>query len=359
MKNELSLTEETFGTLSDGRLVKQFILRNGLGTTVSVIEYGAILHEVITPDKEGKMDDIVLGMKDLEGYQQHHPHYGGTIGRFANRIAYGKFSLGRDTFQLPLKPGAKHCLHGGIEGFDKKLWEGEAWEEDRSVGVDLSYTSENGEEGFPGTLQCKVRYSLNEYNELSIRYTAETDQPTVVNFTNHSYFNLQGQESESIGDHVVQIDAPYYIPTDADGIPTGEILQTEDTPFSFAQPKKLGDLLNSNYPQIRQVKGYDHTLVLARRDKETPWNGRVEDPASGRILSFRTTEPGVQFYTGNNLPQTEVPGKNGKRPLIHQAFCLETQHFPDSPNQPHFPSTRLNPGERFFSETVFRFGLKK
>jgi len=358
MRKELSVSEETFGTLCDGRLVKQFILTNQFGTRISVIEYGGILHEIITLDATGKPADIVLGMKDIEGYQQHHPHYGGLIGRFANRIAEGKFSLGDESYQIAVKEGALHSLHGGREGFDKKLWEGELWEEDHKVGVTLTYTSENGEEGFPGTLQCKVHYSLNDRNELRLFYTAETDRPTVVNFTNHSYFNLQGQDSESICDHVVQIHAHYYIPTDKDGIPSGEVLTTSDTPFDFRKPKVLRKLLTSNQPQIQQANGFDHTLVLAQRTKESPWDGRVTDPQSGRFLEFKTSEPGVQFYTGNHLSKTEVLGKNGKKPLIHQALCLETQHFPDSPNQPHFPSTRLNPGERFHSETVFHFGLQ-
>lgn len=352
----ISLSSEPFGTLPDGQTVHLHTLKNSQGMAVGIIDYGGIIQKVIVPDRDGNAADVVLGEPDLAGYLAHHPHYGAITGRYANRIANGRFSIDGEEYELPRNFEGRHCLHGGSNGLDKKLWSAETEEFDTEVRLKLSLTSPHLDQGFPGELSITVTYSLNLENELGIEYIARTTEPTVLNLTNHSYFNLGGQDNPSVADHEVCLRAPLFLPTDGFGIPGGEILPVAETPFDFNESTPLADRLTPVHPQQELVGGFDHSWIFGLRDPDRAWDCRVTHPTTGRTMEVLTTEPAVQFYTSNSLGKTDVPGKNGKRPLKHQALCLETQHLPDSPNHPHFPSTRLNPGDTFWSHTLYRFG---
>lgn len=343
--------------MPDGSTVHRHTLSNANGISVSMIEMGGIIQRILVPDRNGETADVVLGQNDLSGYLDHHPHYGAITGRFANRIANGLLALDGEVWELPKNFKGRHCIHGGSKGLDKKLWNAETSESEDRATLTLSLTSPHLDQGFPGDLSLTVSYSLNRENELQIEYRATTNRPTVVNLTNHSYFNLGGQDNPSVRDHEVCIRAPLFVPTDVFGIPSGEILRTEDTPFDFNESTPLESRLVPRHVQQKLVDGFDHSWIFGPREKNRPWDCRVQHPPSGRTMEVVTTEPAVQFYTGNNLPETEIPGKNGELPRRYQGLCLETQHLPNSPNHPHFPTTRLDPGETFSSQTIYRFGV--
>jgi aldose 1-epimerase len=348
-----TVSRSSFGTTPDGTAVDLFILTNVHGIRVRAITYGAIIASLETRDRNGRLGDIVLGFDALDGYLTRSRYVGAVVGRYGNRIAKGRFSLDGRTFQLATNNGPNH-LHGGNKGFDKVVWNGQSFERDGNVGVAFSYTSPDGEEGYPGTLKVSVTYTLTPRDELVVEYEATTDKTTPVNLTQHTYFNLAGEGSGDVLRHQLALDADRYIPTDEAQIPTGEIALVNGTPFDFRRLTPIGSRIEADHEQIRRGKGYDHTFVL--NGVGLRHAARVVDPGSGRTLDVITTEPGVQLYTGNNLDGSAV----GKRLHVYgrrSALCLETQHFPDSPNHPNFPTAIVRPGETFRSKTVFAFGV--
>jgi aldose 1-epimerase len=345
-----------FGTLPGGGPVEVYTLGNRNGVEVRAMTYGATIISVRTPDRTGRIDDVALGFDSLEDYLTRARYYGAIVGRYGNRIAKGRFTLDGSTVQLTTNSGANH-LHGGTKGFDKVAWTAEPFERDDSAGVRFTYTSADGEEGYPGTVHAVVSYTLTPRNELVVDYSATTDKATPINLTNHSYFNLAGRGRRDILQHQLTLHAMRYTPTDADQIPTGEIAPVAGTPFDFRTAAAIGARIDADHEQIRHGHGYDHNFVI---DGVAPSAGpvlrvaaRVVDPSSGRTLDVATTEPGVQFYSGNYLDSA----RNGFGPRT--GFCLETQHFPDSPNHPHFPSTILRPGDIYRSTTVYTFGVTR
>jgi len=344
---KMDVQRENFGKLPDGRTVDLYILTNPLGMKAAVMTYGATLVSLEVPDRNGRPADITLGFDSLEGYLGAGPYFGATVGRYANRIGGARFVLDGVTYTLAANDGRNH-LHGGIRGFDKVVWKAEPVSEEGAVGVTLSYVSKDGEEGYPGNLSCSVTYLLNEKNELNLRYTAVTDKATPVNLTHHSYFNLAGQGEGDILSHELMLNADFYTPVDEGLIPTGEIRSVKGTPMDFTRPKPIGR-------DIALVPGgYDHNFVVNGQAGDLRLAARLHDPRSGRTMEILTTEPGIQFYSGNFLDGT-ITGKSGKVYGKHYGLCLETQHFPDSPNKPNFPSTILRPGETYRSVTVHRF----
>jgi aldose 1-epimerase len=350
-RKESSVEKRIFGKMEDGTEVELLTLKNARGTTAKIISYGATLQGLLVPDRTNKLGDVVLGFDDLKGYLGPHPYFGGTIGRFANRIAKGKFTVDGREYALALNDGA-NTLHGGREGFSRKVWSGEIVKGGRGASVQFSYVSADGEEGFPGTVKATVVYSLSDDDELKIDYTATTDKATPLNLTNHSYFNLAG--SGDILSHVLQLNADEYTPADATLIPTGEIAPVKGTPLDFTRPTPIGARIGQ---LARDPGGYDHNFVLNGENGMLKLAARVSDPATGRIMEVWTTEPGLQFYTGNFLDGT-VPGKGGVAYRKRAALCLETQHFPDSVNHPNFPTTILRPGSVFHQETIFKFSAR-
>jgi len=349
---EGSVKRTTFGKLGDGTQIELLTLKNAHGTTAKIITYGATLQGFWVADKGGKLGDVVLGFDDLSGYLAPHPYFGATVGRFANRIAKGKFTLDGREYTLALNDGP-NTLHGGRQGFSRKVWNAEILSSGAGVAsVKFTYISPDGEEGFPGALKTAVVYTLTENDELKIEYTATTDKATPLNLTNHSYFNLAG--SGDILGNVLQLNADQYTPVDSTLIPTGELAPVKGTPLDFTQPTAVG-------ARIAQLAGnpggYDHNLVLNGENGKLKWAARLSDPASGRRLEVWTTEPGVQFYTGNFLDGT-IKGKGGTLYGKHAALCLETQHYPDSVNHPNFPTTILRPGAVFHSESIYKFSAK-
>ena len=349
-----------FGRLPspDGASVEEFTLTNAHGIEVRAITYGAIITVIRTPDRSGKLADIVFGFDSLEGYLAQSPYFGAIVGRFANRIAHGQFSLDGVTYHLATNNGP-NSLHGGLRGFDKVLWTAEPVQSDSGAGVVFHYLSPNGEEGYPGNVDVRVTYMLTPRDELVVDYTATTDKATPLNLSQHSYWNLHGDGKGNILDHVLTLDASAYTPVDSTLIPTGQIAAVAGTPFDFRSPTAIGARIEQPNKQLRFGKGYDHNWVLDR-----PAGGgtalvraaRLVDSTSGRTLEISTSEPGIQFYSGNFLDGT-ITGKHGVVYGHRAALCLETQHFPDSPNHPNFPSTILRPGETYHSRTVFSFGL--
>lgn len=338
-----------FGKTADGTPVELYVLKNGK-MTAKVITYGAIITELHVPDAKGKTTDVVLGFDHLEGYLAGHPYFGAAVGRVANRVAKGKFTLDGKEYSLAVNNGA-NSLHGGLKGFDKVVWKAEEVANPAGPSLKLTYVSKDGEEGYPGNLTVTVTYTVTEDDALRIDYTATTDKATPINLTNHSYFNLGGPASGNILGHELFLTADKYTPADATLIPTGEIKPVQGTPFDFTSSTPIG----ARFSQLKDDPiGYDLNYVLPAGGKEPTLAARVHDPESGRILEMLTTEPGVQFYTGNFLDGT-LKGKGGVVYKKHQAFCLEAQHFPDSINQPNFPSTVLKPGETYTQTTVYRF----
>jgi aldose 1-epimerase len=346
-EEKMDIQKEPFGQLLDGHQVDLYVLTNAKGITAKIMTYGATLVGLSVPDRNGDSADITLGCDSIEGYMAASPYFGATVGRYANRIAKGKFTLDGVEYTLAANNGENH-LHGGIKGFDKVLWQAEPFKDEKSVGVKFVYFSKNGEEGYPGNLACTVTYRLTDSGELGITYEAETDKATPVNLTHHSYFNMAGQGEGDILGHELMIAADKYTPVDAGLIPTGEILDVAGTPMDFTTPHAIGE-------RIDQVEGgYDHNFVLRSGGGELTLAARVYEPGMGRVMEVHTTEPGIQFYSGNFLDGT-ITGKDGKVYHKHYGFCLEPQHFPDSPNKPDFPSTILQPGAKYFSRTVFQF----
>lgn len=346
----MNLTQESFGKTPDGSEVILFTLNNDRQVTVKIINYGGAITAIEVPDRSGKCVDVVLGFDTMDAYLGHHPHFGVIVGRFGNRIGAGRFNLDGVEYKLALNNGPNH-LHGGITGFDKVVWEAKAIETPGAVGVELFYLSRDGEEGYPGNLRTTVTYLLTAENELVITYKAVTDKPTIVNLTNHSYFNLSGEGAGDILSHEIMIKADYYTVVDDGLIPTGELRPVAGTPFDFRVLQTIG----SRFGELSN--GYDHNYVLTNQSKELALAVRVHEPESGRVMEVLTTQPGVQFYTAAGLDGT-IRGKSGRPYEKYGAFCLETQHYPDSPNHPQFPSTRLNPGETYQEKTIYKFGVE-
>lgn len=348
------MEESLFGTFPDGRPVRHFVLRNGR-VEVEAIEYGAILTRIVTPDFRGEPGDVVLGFDSLDGYLGDSPYFGAVVGRYANRIADGRFTLDGVTYQLACNDGANH-LHGGVRGFDKVLWRGTSSSDDAMPGVTFTYESGEGEEGYPGALLARVTYLLSAEGALHVRYHATTTRPTIVNLTQHSYFNLSGSTADVLG-HLLTVNASRFTPVSHGLIPTGELRPVSRTPFDFRSPVPIGARIGEPDDQLLVAGGYDHNFVLDRQDTATLlFAARVLEPVSRRTLEVRTTQPGLQLYSGNFLDGSII-GKNGRRYERRAGFCLETQHFPDSPNQAAFPPVVLAPGQEYAEETEFRFGV--
>jgi aldose 1-epimerase len=347
------LEKQPWGTLDSGEPAHLYTLRNANGIEARITSFGGRLVSLHTPDRHGTFGDIVLGFDDLAGYLRKNPYFGALVGRYANRIANGTFTLDGKAYHLARNNG-ENALHGGLKGFDKVVWEGNEVRVDNVPALELSYLSEDGEEGYPGNLQVKVRYTLTGSNELRIDYTATTDKITVLNLTNHSYFDLSGTGEGNIVDSIVSINANHFTPVNAHLIPTGELRAVESTPFDFRSPERVGGRIDNPDEQLGYGKGYDHNFVLNRNGSPLCLSARATDPGSGRVLEVFATQPGMQFYTGNHLDGSVV-GKGGKVYGPRSGMCFETQHFPDSPNKPEFPSTELNPGQTYKVTTIFRF----
>ncbi|MEV6378902.1 aldose epimerase family protein [Streptomyces sp. NPDC051773] len=345
--------KELFGKLADGTEVHRWSLENG-GTRLKVLSYGGIVQSLEIPDAEGRYANVSLGFDTLEAYVADSPYFGALIGRYGNRLAGGRFTLEGEPYELSVNDGA-NSLHGGAGGFDKVVWQVEPFERDSEVGLHLTHTSADGDMGYPGTLDVQVTYTLTARGEWRVDYEATTDRTTVVNLTSHVYFNLAGEGSGSVGDHRLTIAAGRYTPVDSGLIPTGEPVGVEGTPFDFRAGKTIAEDLRRADPQLLYAKGFDHNWVLDKGVTAEPeWAATLVDPASGRTLRISTTEPGLQFYSGNFLDGTLV-GPSGAIYRQGDALCLETQHFPDSPNQPSYPSTVLRPGQTYRSTTVHAF----
>ncbi|MFD7457878.1 MULTISPECIES: aldose epimerase family protein [unclassified Streptomyces] len=345
--------KELFGKLADGTKVYRWSLENG-GTRLKVLSYGGIVQSLELPDRRGRYANVSLGFDDIEDYVASSPYFGALIGRYGNRIAKGRFTLDGKAYQLSVNDG-ENSLHGGAQGFDKRVWDVEPFTRGSDVGLHLYYTSVDGEMGYPGTLKSKVTYTLTRSGDWRIDYEATTDRPTVCNLTSHVYFNLAGEGSGSVNDHELKIAASRYTPVDAGLIPTGELAPVAGTPFDFRRPKTIGEDIRVAHQQLLYGQGIDHNWVLDKGITRQPEHiATLRDPASGRTMKIATTEPGLQFYSGNFLDGTLV-GSGGAIYRQGDALCLETQHFPDSPNQPSFPSTTLRPGQTYRSTTVHSF----
>ena len=352
-----TVTRTPFGTTPAGDSVDLFTLTNPHGMVVRVMTYGGIITSIQVPDRNGHFDDVVLGYDSLAGYLRSSPYFGAIVGRYGNRIAHGRFVLDGETYRLDTNNGP-NALHGGIRGFDKVNWHAEPVHVDSTVGVLLTHTSPDGDQGYPGTVQARVSYALTPANELIISYHATSDKATPINLTQHSYFNLAGAGKGDILGHVMMINADRYTPVDSTLIPTGELAPVAGTPFDFRTPTAIGARIEQPDPQLKNGGGYDHNFVLNRGDEGLSLAARVVEPTSGRVLTVATTQPGVQFYTGNFLDGT-ITGKGGLVYRRRYGFCLETQHFPDSPNHPNFPSTILRPGGVYQTQTTFTFSVQR
>ena len=344
-----------FGNTAEGTSVELFTLKNSKGVEAEITNYGGIVVSLKVPDRNHRLDDVVLGFADLDSYRRKHPYFGALVGRYANRIAKGAFALEGKTYKLAVNNG-ENSLHGGLVGFDKRVWGAKSQITAAGPALELTYISKDGEEGYPGNLAVKVIYTLTENNELKIDYTATTDKTTVINLTNHNYFNLAGEGSSTILGHELILNADRFTPVGATQIPTGELRKVADSPFDFRTPFKIGARIDSKDEQLQVGMGYDHNFIINDYDGSLRSAAKVYEPTSGRTLEVLTTEPGVQFYSGNNLDGSLV-GKGGKNYQRRFGFCLEAQHFPDSPNKPEFPSVVLKPGQTYHQTTIYRFGV--
>ena len=344
-----------FQQVVDGKETNLCRLTNESGVEVTVLNYGAKIVSIMVPDRNGILTDVVAGHSSINDYlASSEPYFGAVCGRYGNRIAQGRFMIDGVMYDKLAINNGPNNLHGGLKGFNAVVWDMHQIDNQK---VELKYTSSDGEEGFPGNLETTVTYRLTDDNELVITYRAITDKPTVVNLTNHSYFNLSGASDPSIGDHLLTIHADYYLPTDSTAIPYGPKEKVEGAPMDFRTPHEVGERINDDFEQLRFGKGYDHTYVFNKEAGELSFCARCVSPKTGIIMDTYTTEPGVQLYTGNWL-SGNLTGKNGRRYPCRSALCLETQHFPDSPNKPEYPATTLRPGEVFKSETVYKFSIE-
>jgi len=351
-----TVTKQSYGKTAAGENVDLYTLRNSKGVEAKITNYGGIVVSLKVPDRNGKFDDVVLGFNDLESYlTKNDPYMGALIGRYGNRIAKGRFTLNSVEYKLAVNNGENH-LHGGIKGFDKVIWTGHEMKTPAGPAVVLTYLSKDNEEGYPGNLNVRVVYTLTNKNELKIDYSATTDKDTVTNLTHHSYFNLAGEGNGDILSHVVTINANRFVPTDAGSIPTGELKSVAGTPFDFLKAKAIGARINQDDEQLKFGNGYDHTWVINGRGMRLA--ATAYEATSGRVMQVWTTEPGMQFYTGNFLNGT-LTGKSGKVYVRRTGFCFETQHYPDSPNQPSFPTTTLKKGQTLKSTTIYRFSARR
>ena len=348
----MNVESTPFGTTRSGQAVTQYTLTNDAGMEVGVLDYGGIITKIIVPAADGTPGDVVLGFDNLADYQAKSPFFGCITGRVANRLAQARFTLDGTEYQLARNDGQNH-LHGGPVGFDKVMWDAEPFTADDGVGVKLHYLSPDGDQGFPGALDTTVTYTLSNDNALRVDYAATTDAPTILNLTNHTYFNLAG--GGNVGEHVVELDADAFTPVDSTLIPNGELRDVTGTPHDFRTPTAIGARIDQDDEQLKLGGGYDHNWVVRGTPGELRRAARVEAPSTGRVLEVYTTQPGVQLYTGNMMPT--VTGKGGQEYTRRTGFCLETQHFPDAPNQPTFPSIVLRPGEQFHETTVFKFDV--
>ncbi|MBI2434958.1 MAG: galactose mutarotase [Candidatus Hydrogenedentes bacterium] len=344
-----SVAQGEFGNSPEGAKVTAYKLTNAQGLKAVLIDYGAILVSLETPDRKGNLADVVLGCDTVEGYATVSPYFGAIVGRYANRIALGRFTLDGVPYTLATNNAPNH-LHGGKIGFNKVMWQGRPFSDVQGAGVVFTYRSPDMEEGYPGNLDCTVTYTLTNENELQIEYQGTTDKPTVVNLSHHSYFNLKGHGSGDVLGHVMTINADRYTPVDTTLIPTGQIATVAATPLDFTHPAAIG-------AQIAVIGGYDHNFVLNKRGDNLSLAARVAEPDSGRVMEVYTTEPGLQFYTGNFLDGS-FKGKGGAVYEKHAGFCLEAQHYPDSPNRPQFPSTVLRPGEKYHQRTTYKISVE-
>lgn len=352
---ELQVNKEAWGKSKDGTAVDLYTLTNEKGMVVKITNYGGIITELIVPDRDGNKGDVVLGFETLDEYLAGHPFYGALVGRYCNRIAKGKFSIDGTEYTLVTNNGPNH-LHGGTVGFDKVVWDTKAIKTDDGVGIEMKYTSADGEEGYPGKLEVTTTYLINNNNELHLLFKATTSKPTHVNLTNHSYFNLAGHGSGDILGQDLMINANHFTPADSTLIPTGEIRKVEGTPLDFTTSTAIGKRIKSDYEQIVLGNGYDHNFVINDYDGSLQLAATAYDPKTGRVMDVLTTQPGVQLYTSNG--GGERKGKDGKVYKQHGAFCLETQHYPDTPNQSNFPTTLLKPSETYDQTIVYRFSTK-
>jgi aldose 1-epimerase len=355
-KGKRQVRKEAFGKTGDGRPVDLHTLTNSNGMEVRAMTYGGIIVSMRVPDKNGKMADVVLGHDQVDGYLVNPPYFGAIVGRYANRIANGSFTLDGVKYTLAKNDGP-NSLHGGMVGFNKVIWEAKEFKDAKGIGVSFSYLSKDGEEGYPGNLKVKVSYRLTDENQLMLDYEATTDKATPINFSQHSYFNLAGEGSGDILGQELMLNADRFTPVDKTLIPTGELRAVQGTPLDFTKPTTIGARINDDYEQLVVGRGYDHNFVINRKGDGLTLAARVHEPTSGRVLEVYTTEPAVQFYSGNFLDGT-ISGKQGHPYKLRNGFCLETQHFPDSPNHPDFPSTILRPGKTFHSQTIFKFSTE-
>jgi aldose 1-epimerase len=353
-KHNPGVQTQPFGT-HDGRSVTLYTLTNSHGVEVRTMNYGGIILAIRVPDRKGQVADVVLGHDTLEGYIPNPPYFGAIVGRYANRIANGAFTLDGKTYTLPKNDGP-NTLHGGTtRTFDKVVWDSEPLKD--ATGVAFNYLSKDGDDGFPGNVKVKVTYTLTDSNELAIDYEATTDKATPINVTQHSYFNLAGEGNGDVLNHEIMINADRFTPVDKNLIPTGELRSVKGTPLDFTTPTRIGARIDDNYEQLVLGHGYDHNFVINRKGPGLTLAARVYEPTGGRVLEVSTTQPGLQFYTGNFLDGT-ITGKQGHAYKRRYGFCLETQHFPDSPNHPTFPTTILRPGETFHEKTIFKFSAQ-
>lgn len=352
----VSMKKMDFGSMPNGQQVDKYILSNSNGMEVDIITYGGIITSLRVPDNENIVRDVVLGYETLADYLKSSPYFGAIIGRYGNRIAKGKFTLDGQEFKLEHNNGENH-LHGGLIGFDKVVWSAKEVKKDSSISLILNYVSKDLEEGYPGNLNTTVTYTLTNENSLAVNYEATTDKKTVVNLTQHSYFNLSGDFSKTILDQVISINADKFIPVNTTLIPTGELRDVAHTPFDFRKQKPIGKDIGKDDEQLKKGLGFDHCWVLNHQNEGIRLAATAYHPLNGLYLEVFTDEPGIQLYTGNFLDGT-LPAKGGGNYGYRSGFCLETQHFPDSPNQPNFPSVVLNPGEKYNSKTIFKFSTK-
>jgi aldose 1-epimerase len=352
--NTSHIEQQPFGTGPDGQPVDLYTLRNDKGAEARIMTYGGIMLSLKMPDKNGQFDDVVLGCDDVASYIKNSPYFGALIGRYGNRIGGAKFTLDGTTYTLPANDGP-NTLHGGIKGFDKHIWTATPMEGPHGPSLKLTYLSKDGEEGFPGNLDVTATYTLTDKNEIRIEFTAQTDKDTVVNLTDHSYFNLAAN-GDILG-HIVMMPADRFTPVDSTLIPTGELSPVENTPFDFRTPTAIGARIGQDNEQLKFGKGYDHNWVFNKKIGDLTMLARVTEPTTGRVLEVWSTQPGLQFYSGNFLDGT-ITGKGGRVYGHRSAFCMEPQHFPDSPNKPEFPTTELKPGQTYHSTIIYKFSVQ-